>query len=1837
MKRLTALFMFAVSSFAQELPSLPHGCTEGSCYPATGNLLIGRAHNLTATSTCGAEGPSDYCIVSHLQEVEKCFQCDSTRSYHPFNNRNSHRVENVIYLTDQREERTWWQSENGEEKVSLQLNLEAEFHFTHLIMKFKTFRPAAMYIERSADFGRTWKVYRYFAFNCTVSFPHIRTGPLRKIDDVICDHRYSDIEPSTNGEVIYKVLDPAIKVDDPYSLEIQDLLRITNLKIHFTKLHTLGDNLLDRRMEVLQKYYYAVYELVVRGSCFCYGHASECSPVAGIQGGVLGMIHGRCTCKHNTKGLNCEQCKNFYHELPWRPAEVDNPHACKECNCNNHATSCHFDMAVYVATGNLSGGVCEDCQHNTMGRNCELCKPFYYRNPTADIRSDNACIPCDCDPVGSLEGGICDSDTDLDFAIIGGQCRCKENVRGKRCDHCKEGFYGLSRDNPQGCQACRCDPRGIIMSGAPCDQISGDCFCKRYVTGRYCDVCLPEYWGLSNDMAGCRQCDCDFGGSYNNRCSTGDGQCDCRPNIISRQCQDVQPGFFCMPLDFYTYEAEEAEPRSPTDRLPGGIKQEVNGDCVAFANWHGLDLQQIVRRRRQHRQSAHTRAVRHRLRKTRQRKSFVQIISRERPPHKMLTWSGPGFARVQDGAGLMFNVNNIPYAMDYNIMVRYEPESAEDWEAIISIYTVGLPITHRCGNLLPHGQPYRVTLHHTERYVMISTPFCFEPNIRYEISVRYQRLRAPQWNTNTFILVDSLVLLPKYSELPGFVGTDPVAVHHREEMVRYMCLDSFMMASMPMLAEMCVRLICSISAIMHDGALPCQCDPQGSISSVCEKIGGQCQCKSNVIGQRCDQCAPGYYGFGPNGCSPCSCSPEGSIHSMCDQTSGQCQCRSGASGRQCNQCYPQHWGFPNCQPCQCNGHSEECDTQTGACLSCRDNTFGHNCERCSDGYYGDPVLGSGEQCRPCPCPDYPGGDHYHGVSCHADLNSNQIVCYCKTGYRGSRCDMCAPGYYGNPEVPGGRCWPCQCNNNIDLIDPGSCDPRTGQCLKCLYNTDGAHCGECKAGYYGNPLQQDCRRCTCNIQGTLESQCNPRDICHCDRITGQCPCRENVIGINCDQCGPYYWNFGSFQGCEPCGCNPEHSLTLLCNMFTGQCKCRPGFGGRTCSECKEGYWGNPGLLCQACVCDPDGSEKKQCNRSTGRCFCKEGYTGTRCNQCNRGYHGRFPSCTRCHACFDLWDGEIGRLVEKLRGLKETVHRIMVTGVTGGASRKLQELEEKLRDVQELVRGHPLASQELLEQLRLLTNSFRQELEQLSQRMDTLAEDASRTQATNSKAERDIKQLEEETMILNTSLILKTKEIEKFITSNFKELYDSILKYYQESCEAERVVNGSVSGPHSLVEQSEDTRRETQRLLQQQENTFRKSTAAQRKQLKDLARKVQDLTVESINKKVCGSTSGQNCAVDPCGGANCRDDSGSRSCGGEHCAGALTRSAEALRRATNSTMALQDTQQQLDAVSQRVEEVQGQAERAKSQAVETLNKAAAVKKLINNTVDSLRKFIKSVKDFLNEEGADPDSIELVANLVLNISFPISSLDIWKIVQEIKDTMGRVKDVDTILNDTSRNLQLAQQMARQAEKVKNRAIEVKDNVTEARISITDTKSKLKSAEKSLEKAKNNTSEAEDSINKVDKKLNIIESQLIEAMDRFTNLSAEVHMLENKTISNRKTAQELQSKANAIKNRTDQLQNNDMKEVERLYEELRDKVGLLGNSTENGNERVKKIKEEAEKLRNQATNSLAKLNALQKKFDRNERVMTGKLDMLQGLERNVTDLLEHIRERSQYYGSCS
>lgn len=70
---------------------------------------------------------------------------------------------------------------------------------------------------------------------------------------------------------------------------------------------------------------------------------------------------------------------------------------------------------------------------------------------------------------------------------------------------------------------------------------------------------------------------------------------------------------------------------------------------------------------------------------------------------------------------------------------------------------------------------------------------------------------------------------------------------------------------------------------------------------------------------------------------------------------------------------------------------------------------------------------------------------------------NWYMWYIYIFFSGPRCSQCATNYFGNPTEPGGSCRPCECSGNIAVNVPGSCDPITGQCLKCLHNTEGYYC------------------------------------------------------------------------------------------------------------------------------------------------------------------------------------------------------------------------------------------------------------------------------------------------------------------------------------------------------------------------------------------------------------------------------------------------------------------------------------------------------------------------------------------------------------------------------------------------------------------------------------------------------------------------------------------------------------------------------------------------------------------------------------------------------------
>eukprot|EP00794_Sanderia_malayensis_P006149 gene6149-6855_t len=1505
-------------------------CARRSCYPATGDLLIGRDNKLFASSTCGLKRVQDYCIVGFLKEQQKCFQCDS-RAYQdrlPDGYKKSHLPKYMVSSKVEDKLRTWWQGENGKENVYIQLDLEAEFHFTHLIMTFKTFRPAGMVVEKSSDYGRTWSTYRYFASDCAQTFPGVKRGPQKKIDDVICEQRYSGIEPSTEGEVVMKVLDPLIALKDPYSFQVQKLLKLTNLRVNFTKLHTLGDDVLSDGSDVQRKYYYAMYEMVVRGSCSCYGHAQECIPVEGAPNNP-NMVHGQCNCTHNTVGRNCEKCKEGYRDLPWAPALGSKINECKKCNCHMHTNKCHFDPAVYKAFNNASGGVCDDCQHNTTGRQCELCKPLFYRDPFKDLTDPRVCLPCDCDPSGSTGGGECETVTDPINGTVAGGCICKRNVRGRRCDACKDGFYNLQETNLDGCQTCGCDPHGTILFNK-CDARTGKCNCKRFVQGNKCNECSPHFWGLGRSADGCQPCQCNIGGAYNDLCDDITGSCECRPNIIGRTCETVRPGYFYAFADHYKFEAENAVP----------------SDVSNFA------------------------------------------VIKQVPPtnNKKPSWTGDGHARVRQGSKFEFTMVRVPHSGKYDIIVRYKNEGFGQWNNVKATVsrTDGKPLSGGPCSTTATTKSVTTTLFSYEDNAQMSEPVCLQNNIVYKIEMELPNSEI----SGESILIDSIVLLPRTDSVSIFKGSIGQA---RKSLYDDKCRKYYISApSNGNVPKECKDLQYAVSAIMNSGALPCQCDRVGTQPNgtsdilICAAAGGQCPCKPNVIGRTCDRCAPGSYGFSSQGCTACNCDTVGSNSQFCDSVTGQCSCTANVVGRQCNQCPTNHFGFPDCKKCQCNGHSTSCDPKTGVCINCQDNTAGDHCEKCSAGFYGDATKGSSKDCSQCQCPGGSSGNQFSGT-CYLDKKSNIVCDSCREGYTGRQCEKCADGYFGNPLVPGGKCQKCNCNGNINPNAIGKCDHVTGECYNCQNNTTGFYCETCKKGYHGNALNRTCRECVCNKYGsdsTAEGVCDPS--------TGQCSCLKHVAGIKCDKCEPGYWSLSSGKGCQSCNCDKNGSLEAQCNQLDGQCRCRTGFGGRTCSDCQDYFWGNPKTTgCKACLCNPAGSKDLQCDRKSGSCVCRKGVIGKRCDMCDARTTGVMPKCEKCHACYDQWD-EI--ILEQERNLTNYVAGSNITSPGAIYDIELENLKEMLKEIEKMVENRTLNAEDV-NKFRRELDLFRKNLTGITARSATIFKSLRNTTERNIRANEELDRLAKYGAQLVAKGKQLRMNMTDIAYGDVAYAYNVTLKSQKRSKEAQATVDKADKTLNQSMESRNKMENEVVNANPRFDDLHMKNQwmlgnlTSKLSELQKMLNRTNAMLCGSA--KSCGGCNPVGCGK--CGGAGCR---GVRNLAQNALESAKQAEEAMRRKEGNARKLMQDALAEKDLVAEALKKAMdalSEAQKAKNQGEQVLENSLKLSKNISDFLKEMYRTPMETEDLVNKTLALSISLtpSEITDLAMKIKKTVSSL--------------------------------------------------------------------------------------------------------------------------------------------------------------------------------------------------------------------------------------------------------
>lgn len=524
------LFLLAVVTPMSKATS---SCLLGACYPPSGDLLLGRAQQLWASSTCGLTGSEVYC-TPYQQRRMKCCPCDSRNPESQL----AHTIQDVLSTAGPER---WWQSQKGVSPVTIQADLKGQFQLDSLVLDFKGPRPKALVIERTMDNGKTWQPYVYMATHCPSAFPEVPTQTPLTLEDIYC-YTLPPIgnNPYQDHQIHFRPLEQYMYVPVPKDQKIEEISGLTGLRVSLTQLGEVPQipgRTLSR--------FFAVKEMRMTGRCMCHGHANKCLPATynyGLSNAI--QVNSQCDCQHNTAGINCERCADLFNDLPWRAAEEDNPHSCKRCECNNHAQRCRFSQDLYEASGGRSGGVCVDCKHHTMGPKCDQCAPGYQRNPLSRIDQPDTCIRCLCNAAGTVGGSVCE-DTSA-------SCQCKPNVEGPQCDRCVPGFYNLSSSNPQGCTKCSCSLEGSVSER--CDPLTGQCQCRPHFVGLNCERCSAGFWKPAGSEQ-CLPCECDPTASLNKICDQWTGQCQCRPGFGGRTCTQCAKHMFgdpykgCRPCD----------------------------------------------------------------------------------------------------------------------------------------------------------------------------------------------------------------------------------------------------------------------------------------------------------------------------------------------------------------------------------------------------------------------------------------------------------------------------------------------------------------------------------------------------------------------------------------------------------------------------------------------------------------------------------------------------------------------------------------------------------------------------------------------------------------------------------------------------------------------------------------------------------------------------------------------------------------------------------------------------------------------------------------------------------------------------------------------------------------------------------------------------------------------------------------------------------------------------------------------------------------------------------------------------------------------------------------
>ncbi|XP_033492838.2 laminin subunit alpha-3-like isoform X1 [Epinephelus lanceolatus] len=1051
-------------------------------------------------------------------------------------------------------------------------------------------------------------------------------------------------------------------------------------------------------------------------ACVCDGAGvadSVCSPT------------GQCICFPNYAGQECDECAPGYYGYP----------DCAACQCSPDGS--------YGSICNTLSGQCL-CLPGVVGQQCDRC--------ASGLRFPQCSAPISvCNPVGTE---VADPQT--------GSCRCRANVEGTLCDRCKPLYWSLATDNPRGCIECQCDLKGTLSGVGECEQKNGQCHCKPFACGLACETCKDGYYLLQKKKYfGCQGCQCDVGGAIGMACDEMSGQCWCRKNVVGRECTEPAPNHYFPTLHQLKFEVEDGttpnarpvrfgyDPQEFPDfswrgyAVMSPAQSEVRVTVHVDPKDEKQHLFRVVLRFTNPSSTSVTGSIKAtNNRGTAGSDQSKEVIFPRSPSPSFLTVPGEGFAEpfaLTPGKWII-HIKAEGVLLDYLVLLpqdyyeapllqekitepcTYLPTARRDTNCLLykhvamdgfssALGSQGV-LSSRKGRKRRQARVHRPTPDHPEMAALNGRQSQLQLSLRvprpgpYALILEYASEVDAVQNVNILISGQTDFEIPAraniyscaYSFLCRSVAVDSsnqvtfLQLDHKTEILLQTSTTSFLLYKVYAVPaeEFSIdyvepKVLCVSTHGRFTEAtrycVPRQFDKPTSAWILYAARDGQLSAAPAVSPQREE--SEDWRRRRQTGVFPIREPQSDGVLLKYPQTEITFTPKVPLPGTYVVVVHyhqPEHTSFPvevrvdAGREWKGSVNASYCPAVSGCrgvviadgriTLDFEENTWQpptisvivppkktlilDYIMLVPDSSYTPDLLKEKPQDKST---DFI--QQCRGESFYIDPRNSPQFC------RDSARSLVAA--YNNGALS------CDCDKSGST--GSTCDPVGGQC-PCRQHVIGRQCTKCATGYYGFPY---CRPCECGRR-------------LCDEVTGSCICPPQTVKPACDVCQNQTFSYHPLLGCEGCDCSPNGIKANAgpdCDRVTGQCSCKPRIGGRQCDRCAAGYYGFP--QCLPCNCKKGGVTPDICHPETGRCLCKRNVAGIKCDTCREGSFYFDPSnprgCTSCF-CFGATDRcqssskRRGKFVEMQVWRLESPDQEEVTSVLNTASNTV------VADIQEL---------------------------------------------------------------------------------------------------------------------------------------------------------------------------------------------------------------------------------------------------------------------------------------------------------------------------------------------------------------------------------------------------------------------------------------------------------------------------------------------------------------------------------------------------------------------------